>query len=457
MAERRGEGARRRWRCSRTSPTAPCRRGWSRRRRRRSRGTRGRTLGLGDGLVALRQGPLGNAAIVAATVVRAAGAELFVLTCPKAGSSPPRRSSAGSRRRAATGRCSYTGRRGRSVQAARSRPAMPGARLDTRGLSTGVHQVQVLATDTYGESTLTPPGDAAARRLAAAGDHLARPPRRPPCSVQVSDPARARRARRERQLRRRRAAAAGAALAHPTRTPASTGSRCAPATARQRRRRASLDEACDEGARAMARRVRLWRWRCCATRRCPARADVFADQPGLLRRDRRGGVRAAGRIRPRLGHLRQRALRRLRRLDRRCHAASGGATSTTDAVEEVAGGDAAMPSISEDGRYVSFTTNEGASLPEITHARAGRRRRTREAVTYTGATWTSNRPPAPKKKNARPPNARSSPPRCASGSSEPCATRTPKHERRLLRGRAHARSAPTARRSRSSPPPSPTS
>ncbi len=42
---------------------------------------------------------------------------------------------------------------------------------------------------------------------------------------------------------------------------------------------------------------------------------------------------------------------------------------TTDVVEQVAGGDAAMPSISEDGRYVSFTTNEGASLPEITHAR----------------------------------------------------------------------------------------
>jgi hypothetical protein len=40
----------------------------------------------------------------------------------------------------------------------------------------------------------------------------------------------------------------------------------------------------------------------------------------------------------------------------------------TEVIEQVAGGDAAMPSISEDGRYVSFTTNEGASLPEITHA-----------------------------------------------------------------------------------------
>ncbi len=41
----------------------------------------------------------------------------------------------------------------------------------------------------------------------------------------------------------------------------------------------------------------------------------------------------------------------------------------TNVIEQVAGGDAAMPSISEDGRYVSFTTNEGASLPEITHER----------------------------------------------------------------------------------------
>jgi hypothetical protein len=40
----------------------------------------------------------------------------------------------------------------------------------------------------------------------------------------------------------------------------------------------------------------------------------------------------------------------------------------TKAVEQVAGGDAAMPSISKEGRYVSFTTNEGTSLPEITDA-----------------------------------------------------------------------------------------
>ena len=35
-------------------------------------------------------------------------------------------------------------------------------------------------------------------------------------------------------------------------------------------------------------------------------------------------------------------------------------------LEQVAGGDSVLPSVSADGRYVSFTTNEGASLPAIT-------------------------------------------------------------------------------------------
>src|ERR1700760_3138718 len=33
--------------------------------------------------------------------------------------------------------------------------------------------------------------------------------------------------------------------------------------------------------------------------------------------------------------------------------------------EQVAGGAATLPSVSADGRYVSFTTNEGASLPAL--------------------------------------------------------------------------------------------
>jgi Tol biopolymer transport system component len=39
----------------------------------------------------------------------------------------------------------------------------------------------------------------------------------------------------------------------------------------------------------------------------------------------------------------------------------------TGAIEQVAGGDAELPSISENGRYISFTTNEGANLSAITN------------------------------------------------------------------------------------------
>jgi Tol biopolymer transport system component len=42
----------------------------------------------------------------------------------------------------------------------------------------------------------------------------------------------------------------------------------------------------------------------------------------------------------------------------------------TGEVEQVAGGDAQLPSISEDGRYISFTTNEGRALARITNGRA---------------------------------------------------------------------------------------
>jgi WD40-like Beta Propeller Repeat len=41
----------------------------------------------------------------------------------------------------------------------------------------------------------------------------------------------------------------------------------------------------------------------------------------------------------------------------------------TGALEQVAGGDAEMPSISANGQYLSFTTNEGGSLPAITDGR----------------------------------------------------------------------------------------
>jgi hypothetical protein len=47
--------------------------------------------------------------------------------------------------------------------------------------------------------------------------------------------------------------------------------------------------------------------------------------------------------------------------------------------EEVAGGDAQLPSVSQDGRYVSFTTNEGASLSVITDGLADPAHETGEA------------------------------------------------------------------------------
>ncbi len=45
----------------------------------------------------------------------------------------------------------------------------------------------------------------------------------------------------------------------------------------------------------------------------------------------------------------------------------------TGALQQVAGGDAELPSVSEDGRYVSFTSNEGASLSAITFGLSGER------------------------------------------------------------------------------------
>ncbi len=81
-----------------------------------------------------------------------------------------------------------------------------------------------------------------------------------------------------------------------------------------------------------------------------------------------------------------------------------------------------MPSISEDGRYVSFTTDEGASLPEISHARpdfrahgeAGQRLPARHGQP-------AGRHSAPKKPDGRRANAPSSRPRCARGSEDTAA------------------------------------
>lgn len=113
--------------------------------------------GLGDGLVAFRQGPLGNASIVAATVSAPPALTPFVMTSPNGWVRPAQARVAWSPAPSADGPLTY-----RLVVDGQLQPAaapndvfeMP---VDTRGLPTGVYSVQVLATDRYGEQTLTAP------------------------------------------------------------------------------------------------------------------------------------------------------------------------------------------------------------------------------------------------------------------------------------------------------------
>jgi hypothetical protein len=108
--------------------------------------------GLGDGLVAFRQGPFGNAAIVAAQVT--APPVRFVVNVPKTWVKPSQATIAWLPAESADGPLRYTvvldGRR------VSTPPTALSLHLDTRGLSSGAHEVQVLATDLFGQSTLTP-------------------------------------------------------------------------------------------------------------------------------------------------------------------------------------------------------------------------------------------------------------------------------------------------------------
>jgi hypothetical protein len=109
--------------------------------------------GLGDGLVAFRQGQFGNAAIVAAQATAPPVAS--VLAVPKGWTKPSQATVSWQRSTSADGPLSY-----RVVLDGRLQPTPGGAlqmRLDTRGVSSGRHHVQVLATDVEGESTLSPP------------------------------------------------------------------------------------------------------------------------------------------------------------------------------------------------------------------------------------------------------------------------------------------------------------
>jgi PKD domain-containing protein len=107
--------------------------------------------GLGDGLVAFRQGPFGDAAIVVAQVT--APPLRFVVTAPKHWIKPAQAVIAWLPAESANGPLRYSVvLDGRGIPVRSGAPAL---HLDTRGLANGAHKVQVLATDIFGQSTLS--------------------------------------------------------------------------------------------------------------------------------------------------------------------------------------------------------------------------------------------------------------------------------------------------------------
>ncbi len=113
--------------------------------------------GLGDGLVAFRQGPLGNAAIVAATVSAPPAQTPFVLTLVKGWVRPAQAVVSWLPAPSGDGPLTYRVVVDGHVQPSPVPAGVHKARIGTRGFSTGTYEVQVLATDRYGESTLTAP------------------------------------------------------------------------------------------------------------------------------------------------------------------------------------------------------------------------------------------------------------------------------------------------------------
>jgi hypothetical protein len=109
--------------------------------------------GLGDGLVAFQQGPIGNAAIVAAQIT--APPQQFVVAVPGNWVKPAQALVTWLPATSANGPLTY-----RVVLDGRPVPTPTGAsqlRLSTRGLGSGRHRVQVLASDIDGQATLTAP------------------------------------------------------------------------------------------------------------------------------------------------------------------------------------------------------------------------------------------------------------------------------------------------------------
>jgi PKD domain len=109
--------------------------------------------GLGDGLVAFQQGPLGDAAIVAAQVT--APPASFVASVPKGWVKPAQAHITWEAAASANGPVSYT------VVLDGHRLATPAGAfaltIPPAELGDGVHEVQLLATDAYGQSTLSSP------------------------------------------------------------------------------------------------------------------------------------------------------------------------------------------------------------------------------------------------------------------------------------------------------------
>jgi hypothetical protein len=109
--------------------------------------------GLGDGLVAFQQGALGDAAIVA-TEVSAPPAGLLLIV-PKGWIKPSQAHISWSPATSANGPVTYSlVLDGREILSAGD--ALE-ATIDPQRLGTGVHEVQLLATDMFGEQTLSPP------------------------------------------------------------------------------------------------------------------------------------------------------------------------------------------------------------------------------------------------------------------------------------------------------------
>jgi hypothetical protein len=109
--------------------------------------------GLGDGMVAFQQGPIGNAAIVVAQVT--APPATFVVNVPKGWIKPSQAQISWEPANSANGPLSYTlvldGHRLATPTGAFALTVNP------HELGDGVHEVQMLATDRYGQSTLTAP------------------------------------------------------------------------------------------------------------------------------------------------------------------------------------------------------------------------------------------------------------------------------------------------------------